>query len=149
LPHVRVIILSMYSTEDHVSRAFASGASGYIIKDAATEELELAIAAVMQGSSYLSRGISPGMASVLTRQVRGAERPAANLTPRQREILHHVVQVHSTRQIAHLLSLSVKTVETHRAQIMGRLGIYHVPGLVRYALEMGLIEVGWQGSLRA
>jgi DNA-binding NarL/FixJ family response regulator len=139
LPDVRVIILSMHASEEHVAQALRAGASGYMLKDAATQELALAVAAVMRGEAYLSPLISKQVVESYV-QRRGADNgPLAMLTSRQRQILQLIAEGKSTKQIAHLLSLSVKTVETHRAQLMERLEIRDVPGLVRYAVRVGLV----------
>jgi DNA-binding NarL/FixJ family response regulator len=139
LPDVRVIILSMHASEEHVAQALRAGASGYMLKDAATQELALAVAAVMRGEAYLSPLISKQVVDSYV-QRRGADNgPLDMLTSRQRQILQLIAEGKSTKQIAHLLSLSVKTVETHRAQLMERLEIRDVPGLVRYAVRVGLV----------
>ena len=139
LPEVRVIILSMHASEEHVAQALRAGASGYMLKDAATQELALAVAAVMRGEAYLSPLISKQVVESYV-QRRGADNgPLDMLTSRQRQILQLIAEGKSTKQIAHLLSLSVKTVETHRAQLMERLEIRDVPGLVRYAVRVGLV----------
>jgi len=139
LPDVRVIILSMHASEEHVAQALRAGASGYMLKDAATQELALAVAAVMRGEAYLSPLISKQVVESYV-QRRGADNgPLDMLTSRQRQILQLIAEGKSTKQIAHLLSLSVKTVETHRAQLMERLEIRDVPGLVRYAVRVGLV----------
>jgi DNA-binding NarL/FixJ family response regulator len=139
LPDVRVIILSMHASEEHVAQALRAGASGYMLKDAATQELALAVAAVMRGEAYLSPLISKQVVESYVLR-RGADNgPLAMLTSRQRQILQLIAEGKSTKQIAHLLSLSVKTVETHRAQLMERLEIRDVPGLVRYAVRVGLV----------
>lgn len=139
LPDVRVIILSMHASEEHVGQALRAGASGYILKDAATQELALAVAAVMRGEAYLSPLISKQVVDSYV-QRRGVDTgPLDMLTSRQRQILQLIAEGKSTKQIAHWLNLSVKTVETHRAQLMERLEIRDVPGLVRYAVRVGLV----------
>ena len=139
VPDVRVIILSMHASEEHVAQALRAGASGYMLKDAATQELALAVAAVMRGEAYLSPLISKQVVDSYV-QRRGADTgPLDMLTSRQRQILQLIAEGKSTKQIAHLLNLSVKTVETHRAQLMERLEIRDVPGLVRYAVRVGLV----------
>jgi len=139
LPQVRVIVLSMYSSADHIAHALRAGASGYMIKDSAPDELERALAAVMRGETYLSSAVSAQTTDGYVRRTSVDDRLSPALTPRQREILQLVAHGKSTREIAQLLALSIKTVETHRAQLMRRLNIYDVPGLVRYALRVGLV----------
>jgi DNA-binding NarL/FixJ family response regulator len=140
LPDVRVIILSMHASEEYVTQALRAGASGYMLKDSATQELALAIAAVMRGEAYLSPSISK---QLVERYVQGGgvdTGPLDVLTSRQREILQLIAEGRSTKEIAHLLHLSVKTVESHRSQLMERLEIHDIPGLVRYALRVGLVQ---------
>ncbi len=137
-PAVRVVILSMHSGEEYVLQALRAGAAGYLLKDAATGELELALRSVMRGESWLSPAVSRQVVEGYV-QRSGAEAAPDVLTARQREVLRLVAGGKSTKEIAFFLNLSVKTVETHRAQIMERLGIRDVPGLVRYALRTGLV----------
>lgn len=137
-PGVRVVILSMHSGEEYVLQALRAGAAGYLLKDAATGELELALRSVMQGQSWFSPAVSRQVVEGYVQRV-GGEPAADVLTARQREVLRLVAGGKSTKEIAYTLNLSVKTVETHRAQIMERLGIRDVAGLVRYALRTGLI----------
>ena len=137
-PGVRVLILSMHASEEYVLQALRSGAAAYLIKDSATAELELALRSVMRGETYLSPAISRQVVDGYVQRV-GAGAAEDPLTPRQREVLKRVAEGRSTKEIAYDLGLSVKTVETHRAQIMERLGIRDVAGLVRYAMRTGLV----------
>ena len=137
-PGVRVIILSMHAGEEYVLQALRAGAIGYLLKDAATGELELALRSVMRGESWFSPAVSRQVVEGYVQRV-GGEGAADVLTARQREVLRLVAGGKSTKEIAYDLNLSVKTVETHRAQIMERLGIRDVAGLVRYALRTGLV----------
>jgi len=138
LPEVRVVVLSMHANEEYVLQALRSGAAGYMLKDSATAELELALKAVMRGETYLSPPISKQVVEGYVQRV-GAEQPASEkLTPRQREVLRLIAEGHSTKEIAYRLELSVKTVETHRAQLMERLQIRDIAGLVKYAIRSGL-----------
>lgn len=139
-PGVRVIILSMHANEEYVVQALRAGASGYLLKDAATAELELAIQAVARGATYLSPVISKRVIDDYLGRVNSARIPSELLTPRQRETLQLISEGRSTKEIASLLKLSAKTVETHLAQLMRRLNIYDVPGLVRYAMRIGLVS---------
>ncbi len=138
-PTIRVLILSMHENEEYAVRALQSGAAGYMLKDAATLELELAIQAVMRNDTYLSPAISRGLVDKLLTQAPPEVATPSLLTPRQREILQLLAESKSSKEIAFQLQLSVKTVETHRAQLMERLNIHDVPGLVRYAIRTGLI----------
>ena len=137
-PNVRVLILSMHAGEEYVLQALRAGAAGYLLKDAATGELELALRSVMRGESWLSPAVSRQVVEGYVQRA-GADATPDVLTARQREVLRLVAGGKSTKEIAFFLNLSVKTVETHRAQIMERLGIRDVPGLVRYALRTGLV----------
>ncbi len=138
-PAVKIIILSMYSNEEYVLQALRAGASGYLLKEAATSELKFALDAVARGETYLSPAISKTVIDDYLGRVESAKAPLDKLTPRQREILQLIVEGNSTRQIAEILHVSTKTVETHRAQLQERLDIFDVPGLVRFAIRVGLI----------
>lgn len=131
----KVLILSMHSAEDYVLRAMRLGAEGYLLKDAAAVELEAALSALRRGDRYLS----PRVSETLEQTSRGDEDTPA-LSPRQREVLRLIALGRATKEIAYQLGLSPKTIETHRAQIMERLGIREVAGLVRYSLRHGLIH---------
>lgn len=140
LPEVRVIILSMHQNEEYVRQALRNGAVAYLLKDAAPLELELALKAVLRGETYLSPAVSRGIVSDYVQRLRADEQPGDALTPRQREVLQLVAEGHSTKEIARRLDLSVKTVDTHRSQLMKQLDIHEVAGLVRYAIRNGLIS---------
>jgi len=139
-PSVRVIILSAHANEEYVIRALRSGAAGYMLKDAATAELELAIASVSEHKTYLSPSISRTVINSYLERVGGQLSPLEQLTPRQREILQLLAEGRNTKEIASDLDISVKTVESHRLQLMERLNIHDVPGLVRYAVRSGLVS---------
>ena len=136
VPGVRVIMLSMMANEEYVAQALRSGAAGYLLKDAAAVELELAISAVMRGDTYLSP-VAARHAATLAKQ---GPSPRSPLTGRQREILQLVAEGSSTKEIARKLGLSPRTVETHRTQIMERLSLSDIAGLVRYAIRTGLVR---------
>jgi DNA-binding NarL/FixJ family response regulator len=137
-PGLRVIVLSMHDTEEYVCHALRAGAAGYLLKDTGAVELELALRSVSEGGTYLSPAVSRHLVSDYVRRTGGSGTPAL-LTPRQREVLRLIAEGHTTKQIARLLRISVKTVETHRAQLMGRLGIHEIAGLVRYAIREGVV----------
>ncbi|MDN5848031.1 MAG: response regulator transcription factor [Nitrococcus sp.] len=137
---VQVLILSMYSAEEYVQRALKAGASGYILKSSATTELELAINSAVAGKTFLSPAIAKTVvADYLDRTSAEADSERGALTPRHRQILQLIVEGKTNKQIAQVLHLSIKTVEAHRAELMHRLDIHDVPGLVRYALRSGII----------
>lgn len=145
LPEVKIIILSMHSNEEYVVQALRSGANGYLLKDSAPTELEFAISAVMRGETYLSPSISKHVVDTYLRRITDFSKLSDSgdvfkeLTSRQREILQLIAEGNSTKEIANKLNVSIKTVETHRMQLMDRLGIHDIAGLVRYAIRMGII----------
>jgi len=143
-PQARVLVLSMHATEQHVTTAFRGGANGYLLKEAAAEELTTALKTIVAGGLYISPKIAHHVAQALVspqRQAEGAAADLGKLSPRQREILQSIAEGRSTRDIAERLSLSVKTVETHRTELMSRLGIHDVAGLTRFAIRTGLVSV--------
>jgi len=149
-PETRLVILSMHGTPGHVAQALRAGVCGYLLKDSAADELPVLLRAVMRGETYLSPTISKQVVDgYLGRTSSPGTAAAAGapdgsdldvLTSRQREILQLVAEGKSTKEVAQLLDLSAKTVETHRAQIMDRLGIRDLAGLVRYAVRTGLVS---------
>lgn len=139
-PSVKVVILSAHANEEYVIRALRSGAAGYMLKDAASAELQLAIDSVTQDKLYLSPSISRTVIDSYLERVGGPFSPLEQLTPRQREILQLIAEGKNTKEIADTLDISVKTVEAHRLQLMARLNIHDVPGLVRYAVRSGLVS---------
>jgi len=147
-PRTKLVMVSMHATETFVAQAVQLGVAGYVLKESCADELPVLIRAVMAGETYLSPGVSKTLVEALKNKLAGGSAApgsgpvaAANvLTPRQREILQLVAEGKSTKEIASVLELSIKTVETHRAQIMERLDIHDVPGLVRYAIRLGLIS---------
>jgi DNA-binding NarL/FixJ family response regulator len=139
-PAAKVLILSGHANEEYVLRALRCGAAGYMVKEAAAEELELAIKAVMQGKTYLSPLVSRTVVENYLDRAAGDEGPIEQLTPRQREVLQLIAEGKNTKEIAGTLDISVKTVEAHRLQLMARLNIHDVPGLVRYAVRSGLVS---------
>jgi DNA-binding NarL/FixJ family response regulator len=144
-PDTRLLVLSMHADHHSVIEALKAGAQGYLVKDAAVAELADALAAVLQGQLYLSRAISAEVLQQYLRVLRG-EAPsgpeaARPLSARQLEVLRLMARGQSTRQIAESLGISVKTVETHRAQIMQRLDLHDVASLTRYAIRQGLVNL--------
>ena len=139
-PDVKVLILSMHQNEEYVRQALRHGAVAYLLKDAAPMELELAIAAVLRGETYLSPAVSRGVVSDYVQRLRNDDVPGTQLTPRQREVLQLVAEGLSSKEVARRLDVAVKTVESHRSQLMKQLDIHEVAGLVRYAVRAGLIS---------
>lgn len=139
-PATRVILLSMHANEEYLQQALQSGASGYLLKGAELAELELAIKTVSRGESYLTPAVAKYAIEAYRDKSDGPTGPLAKLSMRQREILQLIAEGHTTKDIAQRLNVSVKTVETHRAHLMERLEIHDVPGLVRFAVRVGLIQ---------
>jgi len=135
-PNTRAIILSMHGDDESVRRALVAGAAGYLLKNSDRRELELALRAVARGDTWLSPSLTK---RVVATYMRGAS-PDAVLTPRQREVLQLVAEGHSNKEIASRLNVALKTVETHRTELMERLGIHGVASLVRYAIQVGLVR---------
>ncbi len=139
-PATRVILLSMHANEEYLQQALQSGALGYLLKGAELAELELAIKTVSRGESYLTPAVAKYAIEAYREKSEGPTGPLAKLSMRQREILQLIAEGHTTKDIAQRLNVSVKTVETHRAHLMERLEIHDVPGLVRFAVRVGLIQ---------
>jgi DNA-binding NarL/FixJ family response regulator len=139
-PSVKVIILSAHANEEYVIRALREGACGYMLKDSASTELEVAINSVIQDKLYLSPSVSRAVIDDYVHRVSGATSPLEQLTVRQREILQLIAEGRNTKEIATALDISIKTVESHRLQLMDRLDIHDIPGLVRYAIRSGLVS---------
>ena len=139
-PATRVIILSMHTERAYADGALRAGAAGYLVKDSATAEIELAVRAVIRGEAYLSPAISKHIVAGYARMAEEQAFSPDPLTPRQREVLKLIADGLTTKAIAHRLDISVKTADTHRVQLMDRLGIHDIASLVRYAIKVGLIS---------
>jgi DNA-binding NarL/FixJ family response regulator len=138
-PKCRVIVLSMYSEREYVRRALKAGAAGYVVKRSAAKEVVDAIRAVHAGQRYLS----PRVADVVIDDYagEGADDLLGKLSQREREVLQLLAEGHTGAQIAERLSLSQKTVETYRARLVEKLGIRDVAGLVRFAIQRGIVSL--------
>jgi len=140
-PKVRVVILSRHENEEYYWRALRVGASGYLLKKALMTELKAAVQRVAAGEIYLSPEISRRLRDKLPlQQLARARSPVEQLTERQRDILQLIAEGQTTKAIALILKLSPKTVEYHRMQLMQRLKIFDIPGLVRFAVRTGLVS---------
>jgi DNA-binding NarL/FixJ family response regulator len=137
-PDVNVIVLSVHDSEEYAFHALRSGAVGYLPKSAASAELKMAIEQVLSGKKYISPSIAP---EILPDYFSEEPNLTPDLTPRQVEVLTLIARGLSTREVARTLKIAVKTVETHRAQLMERLNIHEVASLVRYAIKNRLINV--------
>ena len=137
-----VIILSMHSDESYITRALAAGARAYLLKDATDEDLLPAVRAVSAGKPYFSPTVTAVLVEDYMRQLRarGLTDTYHLLTDREKEVLQLLAEGRSNKEVATLLDLGLSTVETHRGQIMERLGIHDLAGLVRYAIRTGLVS---------
>jgi DNA-binding NarL/FixJ family response regulator len=139
-PRTRIVILSMHADANYVNQALRAGVSGYLLKGAAVSELPLALRAVIRGETYLTPKVSRQVVEGFLREGEEDAGPLEGLTKRQCEILQLIAEGRSTRVIAEMLTVSTKTVETHRTRLMDRLDIHDVPGLVRFAIRAGLVS---------
>jgi two-component system response regulator NreC len=139
LPEVEVVILSMHATRNYVSQVLQAGASAYLLKDSAFDDLSTALLAISRGGMYLSPAIAKTAALTNLREgfPRGGKQ-SEHLTKRELQVLQLIAEGRSTKDIATRLELSVKTVETHRKQIMDKLEIRSVAGLTKYCIREGL-----------
>jgi two-component system, NarL family, response regulator NreC len=142
-PETRVVILSAYSGREHVSRALQAGVRGYVLKESAGSEVVDAIRTAAAGGRYLSRGISEAILDDYTDLCREGDRgdPLGSLSAREREILQLVVEGRSSADIAELLCLSEKTVESYRSRTMRKLSVENVTGLVKFAIRRGIVPL--------
>jgi DNA-binding NarL/FixJ family response regulator len=136
---IRTIMLSMHKAEEYVLQALRAGAAGYLLKDSAVPELEIAVRAVARGETYLSPAVSRRVVDDYVSRTGVNADSLATLTPRQREILQLVAQGRTSKEIAQSLGLSHRTVEVHRMQLMRRLHLHDVASLVRFAVRIGLV----------
>ncbi|MCS6895888.1 MAG: response regulator transcription factor [Bacteroidia bacterium] len=147
-PHIKAIALTMYDTEEYLKAMIQAGALGYVLKNTSREELIEAIKTVMEGHYYFSRATQDVIGQYILRQQektspRARSTPATDsvhLTPREREILELIAQEMTNTQIAEKLGLSPRTVHTHRRSLMQKLGVKNSAGLVRYAIEVGIVS---------
>jgi two-component system, NarL family, response regulator NreC len=141
-PETHILILSMYSTEEHVRPAIRAGAEGYLLKGSGLSDLVAAIKAVATGNAFFSPQVAKIVLDDTRRTARTgvSEKAGTDLTPREREILKLVAEGWSSPEIAQKLDLSVKTVEGHRGRIMSKLDTKNVAGLVRHAIRLGLVS---------
>jgi DNA-binding NarL/FixJ family response regulator len=140
-PETRILIVSMHSDDEFVRRALVAGAKGYLLKNAHRDEMEMALRAVARGDTWLSPEVSTKVVAAYTKGATSpSDGPFELLTPRQREVLHLIVEGLTNKEIAHRLELAVKTVETHRTELMEKLDVHRVVGLVRYAIRFGIVQ---------
>jgi two-component system response regulator NreC len=136
------VILSMHSDESYILKALRAGARGYLLKDSAEIDLIQAIRAVSVGKAFFSPAVSSVLADDYLRQMRqqGVEDPYELLTARERELLQLIVELKSTKDIAGLLGISPRTIDTHRGNLMQKLNVHSIPELILYAMRKGLIS---------
>lgn len=139
-PAVRVVILSMHSSAEHVYRALEAGAAGYVLKESAGREAEAAVRAVHGGRQYLSAPLAALAAE--PRPGKGERGPLASLSAREREVLQLVVEGHSSAEIASRVHISPKSVATYRSRLMRKLGVTDVASLVKFAVQHGITPAG-------
>jgi DNA-binding NarL/FixJ family response regulator len=147
VPSARVIVLSTYGDDEHVQQALSAGAAAYLLKQTAAEDVVQAIREVLNGNAYFSPAIAKRLREQAC-QERGEgqqARPDVELTQREAEVLQLIAEGYANKQIAAELNLSVKTVEKHRQQVMQKLGIHNIAGLVRHAAAKGIIEANLAG----
>ncbi len=138
-PRTKSILLTMHTDDHFVLNSLRAGAVGYVLKEKAYEELVHAIRAACKGEIYLSSGISRAVVDAFRRNIE-IEPPEQTLSDRERQVLQLVAEGKTTKEVAALLNISVKTAEAHRTNIMAKLNIHDVAGLVRYAVRIGLIQ---------
>ena len=136
-PDTRTILLTMFSEDHRLVEALRAGISGYLLKTRAAEDLELAIREVCRGGVYLSRGLPR---EVVEAYLNREPLKTVELSPRERQVLQLVAEGKTTKEVASLLGVSVKTAETHRTRVMAKLEIHETAGLVRYAIRNGIIQ---------
>jgi DNA-binding NarL/FixJ family response regulator len=139
-PHVKVVVLSVHDQTDFVMRILQSGARGYVLKDAPTEELVQAIETVYSGESFFSPDVARMALSQFVRGTTDSD-SALQLTPREREVLTQIAEGLSNKEVANVLGVGVRTVETHRERIMRKLNIHSVAGLTRFAIAKGFVSL--------
>ncbi len=143
LPSIKVIMLTMHKNEEYILQSFQAGASGFILKEGAVEELVSAIRSIHQDKSFLSPTISKTLIDAYLRKMETGktETPFDLLTDREREVLQLIAEGYTNREVAKALFISVKTVEAHRAHIMQKLNIHDIAKLVKYAIQKGLVDL--------
>jgi len=136
-PQTKTILLTMHTEDPYVMEALRAGVKGYLLKTQAAQDLVQAIREVSRGAMYLSPGISRTLVEAYLAK---SELPPDPLTPREREVLQLVAEGKTTKEVAVILGVSVKTAESHRTRIMGKLEIHETASLVRYAIRRGLVQ---------
>jgi two-component system, NarL family, response regulator NreC len=140
LPECKTLVLTMHEEQEYVIHMVKAGASGYLVKDSASKELIDAIVMLSQGKSYFGQYASQILAEQYRNPIKNIDDPYGNLTEREREVFHCVIQGQTTKEVARKLDISVKTAENHRGRIMDKLDVNNTAELVRYAAKKGLLD---------
>lgn len=141
-PSLKVLVLTMHADSEYVARALQEGADGYLLKDSAAQELVAAIRAVVEGRAYFSPAVQRELSQMVRAQRSGGSRPARlidRLTDREREVLRFVAEGYSNKEIAARLEIGARTVESHRASLMRKLGLRSIARLTQFAIREGLV----------
>ena len=138
--HAKILVLSMHESRTYVEEVLRAGASGYIVKNSASSDLLQAIDAVRSGASYLSPAITQQVVDAIARPGDSSPSGVAMLTDREREVLQLIAEGLSSKEIANMLGVSLKTIDSHRSNLMEKLDIHKVSRLVRFAIRAGLVE---------
>lgn len=139
LPDTRILVLTVHDEEEYVIPIVRAGAMGYLVKSTAASDLLAAVKALHAGKGYFGPEAARVLAEQAQRPGTVPDDPYQQLTPREREVLHLVVEGHSTKEIARMLDIGVKTAENHRSRIMAKLAVHNTAGLIRYAARKGLL----------
>jgi len=139
LPHTRVLVVTVHEEEEYVLPIVRAGAAGYLVKDSAASELLAAVRAVASGQAYFGPQAAKALAEQYRRPPGAPDDPYEDLTPREREVLHLVVEGKTTKEIAKALGISPKTADNHRTRMMDKLGLHNTAEVVRYAAKKGLL----------
>ena len=140
-PGTQIVMLSMHASPEHVYQALHAGALGYVLKESAGQEVVMAVRSVAAGRRYLSQKISPAALEEYVR-LRGDAHPLERLSARERQVLKLIVEGSTSNEVAGLLGLSPKSVDTYRSRLMTKLGVEDMPGLVKFAIRNGITTVG-------
>lgn len=139
VPRTRILVLTVHDEEEYIVPVIEAGAAGYLVKDSAGDELLAAVKALHAGKGYFGPQASQALADRLCHPERAREDPYRDLTPREREVFHLVIEGNTTKEVAARLGIRVKTADNHRYRLMGKLGVHNTAELVRYAARRGLL----------
>lgn len=139
LPRTRILVLTMHDEEEYVVHVVRAGAAGYLVKDSAAAELLSAVRSLHSGQGYFGPQASKALAEQYQRPQTAPDDPYGDLTPREREVFHGIIEGGTTKEIAKRLGISAKTAENHRTRIMRKLGVHNTAELMRHAARKGLL----------